>query len=135
MADGTDKPVESLRIGSEVWNPLTRKPARAVDVVRGPENKNLWEVLAGEMSVIVTEDHPFQTKRGWKQARELVKDDLLLGDGSDKKVNSVRRLAMRADQIVWNLELEGDDVRSTFCLGQRDSHRRPENSEKTERRA
>ncbi|MEY2986783.1 MAG: hypothetical protein RJB13_304 [Pseudomonadota bacterium] len=106
MADGTDRKVTELSLGEFVYNPVTKMPAKIVKLTIGPEFKPLIQVTVDGKLVKVTDSHPFMTKRGWVQARDLTTQDLVRsGRGDYKAVNSVRIGA--SGRTVANLALEG----------------------------
>lgn len=57
MADGSTKPIELIRSGDQIWNPL-RGAARTVGrLVKGPENEPLLRITGSAGSILVTKTH------------------------------------------------------------------------------
>mgnify|MGYP001547955668 CR=1 FL=1 len=108
MADGKDKLISELKVGDQVWNPVTKAKVWVNEVISGPEKKAMYEVgYAGKGFMVVTAKHPFETKAGLKQAHELTKADQMLG--SDGRFHSVSHLKVRPvdpKAVVWNLKLD-----------------------------
>lgn len=106
MADGTDRLVTQLSLGEYVYNPVTQKPSKIVKLTIGPEFKPLIHVTVGNNTVKVTDSHPFMTKRGWVQAKNLSTQDWVRsGQGHFEPVKFVRLGA--TGRTVANLALEG----------------------------
>ncbi|NBV51242.1 hypothetical protein EBR78_08510 [bacterium] len=109
MADGQEKLVSEIMEDDYVFNPHYQTGVRVRKVVKGPEQKSLYEVQLGKNSIQVTEDHPFLTQRGWVQALALKKGDQLMGEGPGKQVTRVEKLKYLGPQDVWNFELDTED--------------------------
>jgi hypothetical protein len=106
MADGTEKRVTQLKNGEFVFNPITGKPARIVKLVAGPEFKPLIHVSVDGRVVKVTETHPFMTKRGWVQAKNMkVGDEVRSTGGGYLPVTQVS--LGESGRMVVNLALDG----------------------------
>ena len=117
MADGSERLITRLKIGEFVYNPVTKRPTRIEKLTIGPEFKPLIEVSVGGRVVKVTDSHPFMTRRGWIEARNLKQgEDLLIGDGLYSPVTSLR--IGEAGRTVANLALEGgaDQAELHFVL-------------------
>jgi hypothetical protein len=107
VAGGLPKRADLVRAGDELWNPVTRRPAKVLRVVKGPEQEGLVEIVAGKRRSKVSADHPMVTRRGLKAARDVVRgDELRLADGSFAKVRTVRQLAPKEGQMVYNFVLD-----------------------------
>lgn len=106
MADGSDRKITHLKKGEFVFNPVTQLPAKIVKLTIGPEMKHLLNVKVGQRMVKVTDTHPFMTRRGWVQAKDLRKgEEILNGKNSFDAVQSVE--LGEFGRTVVNLALEG----------------------------
>ena len=106
MSDGSDRLITELRMGEFVYNPVTKMPARITKLTIGPELKPLINVSVGGRVVKVTDTHPFMTRRGWIQAKNLKKTDQVLS--GNKIYLPVTALELGASgRTVANLALEG----------------------------
>jgi predicted phage terminase large subunit-like protein len=75
MADGTDRRVDSIRIGEFV---MTRKGPRRVVMSGKSGNPNAQvRISYGASGLTATEDHPIFTSRGWVPAGEVREGDVL----------------------------------------------------------
>jgi hypothetical protein len=110
MADGKDRPVETIAAGDLVYNPLTGRGQRVASVRKGYEGKPLVEVGYGGRTISVTENHPFVVKgKELRQARHLVEGDEVLGaDGRFHAITTLRPLKEEPYAWVHNLALESD---------------------------
>jgi hypothetical protein len=109
MANGTEKLVSQIGENEWLYNPHYKAPVRVKSVVKGPENKPLFEVSYNDQKIVVTEDHPFLTRTGWVQAMELKAGSILIGAGTGLKVKKVRQLPYQKAEDVWNFELDTED--------------------------
>jgi hypothetical protein len=106
MADGSDRLITQLKMGEFVFNPVTKQPAKITKLTIGPELKHLLNVRVGERVVKVTDTHPFMTRRGWVQAKELKKgEEVLTGQKKFLPVQSVE--LGEFGRTVVNLALDG----------------------------
>jgi hypothetical protein len=106
MADGSDRLITQLKMGEFVFNPVTKMPAKITKLTIGPELKHLLNVRVGERVVKVTDSHPFMTRRGWVQAKDLKKgEEVLSGQKHFLPVKSVE--LGEFGRTVVNLALEG----------------------------
>jgi len=130
MGDGvTSKMITSINQGDYVWNPVKKKPVRVRKIVQGPELKPLFEIGYGPYRTHVTEEHPMVLQKSVngsfhktalnssgeslnatvRIASEVTIDDKILGaDGQFHQVSVVRKLPLKANQYVINLELDGE---------------------------
>ncbi len=110
MADGSERVASTIRAGDWLWNPKLKKGQAVKRVIAGPEALNLIRVEAGDLSVLVTTEHPFLTRDGLKSAKSIVAGDILI-DGSELRVVSSAGPQLRAQgeapPEVWNFELQG----------------------------
>ena len=108
MADGREKLVSKISENDLIWNPLYQSPVRVIKVVKGPEKKALYQLRVAKNRLVVTEDHPFLTQRGWVRADELDTKDLIMGEGLGKQILSVKKLSYKKPVDVFNFELDTD---------------------------
>ncbi|MCX6101747.1 MAG: Hint domain-containing protein [Proteobacteria bacterium] len=106
MADGREKLVSKISENDLIWNPLYQSPVKVIKVVKGPEKKALYQLRVAKNRLVVTEDHPFLTQRGWVRADELDTKDLIMGEGLGKQILSVKKLSYK--KPVFNFELDTD---------------------------
>ncbi|MBM3382763.1 MAG: hypothetical protein FJY29_10020 [Betaproteobacteria bacterium] len=106
MADGSDRLITQLKMGEFVFNPVTKLPAKITKLTIGPELKHLLNVRVGDRVVKVTDSHPFMTRRGWVQAKDLKKGvEILRAQKAFLPVQSVE--LGEFGRTVVNLALEG----------------------------
>jgi hypothetical protein len=110
MADGSSRRIADIREGAMVWNPLRRAGQRVVRVEAGPERIPMFEVAYHGRAVKVTETHPFLTRTGVKQAKELAAGDQVVGENRAFYPVTVRKLPVTPGQQVWNFKLEAPDA-------------------------
>ena len=108
MADGREKLVSEVSENDLIWNPLYQSPVKVIKVVKGPEKKALYQLRVAKNRLVVTEDHPFLTQRGWVRADELDTKDLIMGEGLGKQILSVKKLSYKKPVDVFNFELDTD---------------------------
>ncbi|HYX37836.1 MAG TPA: hypothetical protein VE954_32435, partial [Oligoflexus sp.] len=113
MADGTDRPVSSIRQGDLVWNPRLQKVSRVARVIAGPEKFPLLRVITNYGAVEVTGEHPFLTSTGLRKAHQLLKDETIInGSRHEIVLEIVSKMPETSAELptVWNLSLEGSDL-------------------------
>jgi hypothetical protein len=109
MANGGTKNAENIEVGDMVFNPATGKPQKVASTRHGYEGGRLIEVGYQGKSVHVTQNHPFMTKSGLKQARHLTKlDQVRASNGEYHQVTTLKQLAEEPYIWVHNLALEAD---------------------------
>lgn len=108
MADGREKLVSKISENDLIWNPLYQAPVKVTKVVKGPEKKALYQLRVAKNRLVVTEDHPFLTQRGWVRTDELSTKDLIMGEGLGKQILSVKKLSYKKPVDVFNFELDTD---------------------------
>lgn len=111
---GVTAPIETLRPGDWIWNPLAQSYRHITKVVAGPEKKPTIRLLVGKRDLTVTETHPMRTPAGYVMARELKAGDPLLLDGQWLSLDRIE--AAPSGLTVWNLEMEpnSDDDQLAF---------------------
>lgn len=82
MADGTWKPIKSVRVGDKVicFDPKTMKPSVTTVIHQyvKPAQKPVYKIITSSgRSVIATQDHKFRTNQGWQEVREFTKNTLV----------------------------------------------------------
>lgn len=84
------RPIESLKVGDRVLTPAGSEPVSATM----QSFNSLLKVTIGSRELLVTENHPFLTQRGWVSAGALQRDDYcvrVLFDNSDRKAAEHRQ--------------------------------------------
>lgn len=130
MADGSQKEIQDIAAGEQVYNPLTKTAAKVINVIQGPERLPLMEVTVGSTTLRMTTLHPvlvfsspeevgmtsIALVEGNRDAGRLVQaidlkvgDLLLLADGSKAPISSIVRPEVEEGQFVYNLVLESTD--------------------------
>ncbi|HLG54017.1 MAG TPA: Hint domain-containing protein [Vicinamibacterales bacterium] len=114
MADGSRKRAIDVRLGDHVIGDAGGRTAIVMDRVLGWEDReDCVRISAGELSVIVTQDHPMIGPRGIVRAADVRPGTELRTRGGVVRVSAVERFRYR-DRVV-NLELRplrpatGDD--------------------------
>ena len=109
MANGLEKAISEVRAGDKVWNPALKKALTVEEVVKGPEKDELYVLGFSGKLVTVTKKHPFVTKSGAKQARDLtLNDEVQDSKGEFHKLEVLRKKAADKNQEVWNLVISAD---------------------------
>ncbi len=109
MADRSTKPIEKIKEGDLVLNPVTGQAAKVIDFTGGPEEIPMIELGYDNSLVHVTVSHVFPTKSGLKQAQQLSLSDEIKGsDGQYRALTTLKRLPLADRQYVWNFSLESD---------------------------
>jgi hypothetical protein len=107
MADGTTKPVETIRSGDLVMavNALSGEAkASQVLAVHTPYRVEKFLVINGKTRM--TENHPVLRNGAWTAAGEITEGDVLTGrDGRVIPVRSVD--VVWEDAMVYNFQVEG----------------------------
>jgi hypothetical protein len=108
MADGKDQVIALISKGDFIYNPATRRPAKVVEVVKGPEaDKAMYEIAFAGRKVLVTETHPMPVMGALKQAKAVTTADYMYDEmGIIHRVEAVKALPLNAKQVVINLRLE-----------------------------
>jgi hypothetical protein len=106
MADGNDRRIDTVKVGDQVYNPLTGKNYPVTRITQGPEKRALLTVVTDEGSVQVTSKHPFLLVDGIKTADALVVGDrIATAPGRWGQVRSLRLSTEAPRDWVWNLEI------------------------------
>jgi len=110
MADMSLRKIENIVKGDQVWNPILKKSAVVVGVIRGPEaDKPMYTVGYGDNKTTVTGNHPFTTKSGLKTANSLTKlDHILVAKGEYKKITILKKNPIDPNAYVHNIKIMGD---------------------------
>ena len=102
-------PIESLRAGDRVWNPLRQAYQTITEVVAGPEHKALLILELESSRLAVTDTHPMKTPQGYVQAKQLKTGDRLLWNGHWLPLTRISTETRDAGETVWNLKFEASD--------------------------
>ncbi|MBR0226437.1 MAG: glycohydrolase toxin TNT-related protein [Thermoguttaceae bacterium] len=112
MADGSRRPIESLRPGDVVLAAAhlapesTPAPAKVVRFFDNGE-KTVVRLIVGAQELVCTPEHPFYVLgKGWVRADALVEGELCL-NAAGERVAFVSREAIAETRRVYNIEVEG----------------------------
>ena len=116
MADGTTKPVESIRAGDAVlgYDQTLGQliPTKVVSTMK-PFTTDHYFVINGRLKV--TESHPILQGANWTTAVDLKVGDVVAGDGSGLSVFKIVRIDEEA--LVYNFQVElGTYVAAGFIV-------------------
>lgn len=105
MADGSTKPIETVRAGDQViaYSDLTTnlKTSEVVSV-HAPYNVEYYFII--NKQIRITENHPVMSNGSWISVGELKVGDVLLEDsGSDLQIYSIERIEEKA--MVYNIQV------------------------------
>ena len=105
----SSKLVKELKVGDQVWNPLTKKEATITNVSIGPEQLPMLVIKTDDRQLEVTTEHPMPTQRGLVMAQFLlVHDRIQYGDGSEHEVVAVRSVVESSAKKVRNFMINPD---------------------------
>lgn len=108
MASGQTVAVEDIRVGDMIVSPQTGGALRIASVVEGPEALPLVHIIAGDLSVRVTEAHVVLTQEGLKRAKDLTAEDSIVDEkGSYHAIDRLEPIPPEIDQRVINFVVEG----------------------------
>ena len=117
LADGTEKSISALEGYEIIWNPILQKGQRISKLIRGPEEKPMYRIKAANVSLDVTETHPFPTPFGIKKASELeIYDQIMIANNSFVSIVAIEEVEVANKPVVWNLSLEGGDSDSEHMV-------------------
>jgi hypothetical protein len=120
MANGEHMPAGDVRADDLVWNPALKQVTRIASVVRGPEPFPLIKIRSAAGEVAVTEGHPVATRAGVKLAKDVTKEDQVLGeDGAFHQVELAAPMPVEEGQEVVNFTFDraGDARDDELMLG------------------
>jgi type II secretory pathway pseudopilin PulG len=135
MADGSKAPIENIKKGDLVWNPLTKKPALVKKGVKGPEEFIMYAFMVNGEEVKVTKTHPMLTDRGTLKAEDVRADDRMLWkSGELLEIESIT--TYKTENDVYNLflvsedgkDIEGAVIANGVITGDLDMQQKLENS-------
>jgi|GEM_PF-2791576 len=110
MADGSQRPIEMIRDGEKVWNPVLRRPVTVERITSGPEDAAMVRVTVAGHTVDVTSEHPFLTPSGLVRADNLAVGDVVVADGgSVKTIGQIERVGSMRKPVVYNLAVAASD--------------------------
>lgn len=107
--------VQTLQKGDYVYNPITDRRQKLVEVVAGPEEQDLFRFSFNDSELVVTYDHPMTTKRGVVMAAEVTANDQILIEGNKWVAATIETLPSHG-QTVYNFVLEGDHQRQNHMI-------------------
>jgi hypothetical protein len=119
MGDGTEKSIIDIHKGDLVWNPKTKLAQGVSFMSIGSEREPMLRVGMGGRFVEVTQTHPFYTRRGWLQAKNLRTGmQVWDADNSFRRLDLVEVMQSLVFPTVINLALNGveSEVNSHFVL-------------------
>ncbi len=103
----TYKKIEEFSAGETVWNPVTKKAVKILNISEGPERKALVVLKTDGATLRASTEHPMFMARGWRQAQEIRSGDILQDSAGEKvKVRKVSRERPTAGLSVINFILE-----------------------------
>lgn len=108
MANGDMVAVEDIRVGDMIVSPQTGQSSRIASVIEGPEPLPLIHIIAGDLSVRVTEAHIVLTQEGLKRARDLTTHDSIMDEkGAYHPIDRLERIPPEIGQRVINFVVDG----------------------------
>jgi hypothetical protein len=108
MASGDMVAVEDLRVGDMILSPQTGGALRIASVIEGPEALPLVRIIAGDLSVRVTQTHIVLTQEGLKRAEDLSSDDSIVDEkGEYHAIDRLEPIPPEIGQRVINFVIEG----------------------------
>lgn len=88
--------IEEITVGDEVmsYNEKTSKTEwKEITQTSSTEKEDLIEIDTGEEKLLVTDEHPIYTQRGWVLAKNLTEEDYVLTYGTKfKKIKKIKRI-------------------------------------------
>jgi hypothetical protein len=106
MADNQEKPIEQIRIGDIVFNPVTGRNSKVVNTWAGIEDIMYKISTKDGSSIIVSGFHPMVTSKGVVPAMNLgAKRYLITTDGNQKEIMMLTRIG-EVIQKIYNLDLD-----------------------------
>ena len=109
MSDGSLKPIEKIRVGDQVLNPLLKQAQAVERVMEGFEKEALIEYGYADHKARVSQKHPVLTDSGMKQARALtLADKVMDANGEFHSLEHINELPIQSGQIVINLKLRSN---------------------------
>lgn len=101
MEDGSKRKVKDIHIGEKV-RAVNGEICTVGDILRGTEQRLFCITSAGKKEILVTEDHPFVTRKGGKPAIALCyEDELLMEDGSYERIDGA--FPVEKEFVVYSL--------------------------------
>ena len=107
MGNGQLRPVQHIRPGDLVWNPVRQQAFPVDEVIRGPEKQPLWMIRTAHHRLLVTADHPLPTSSGLRQAQQLRAGERVRTVDGWQTVTAAGQQPSPPEQAVWNLSLVG----------------------------
>lgn len=104
-------PIEKIKIGDEVlsYNESNLKMEwKEVTQTSSTEKENLIEIDTGEEKLLVTDDHPVYTQRGWVLAKNLTENDILLTYRMEfKNTKSIKKIKKKTK--VYDITIKDNE--------------------------
>lgn len=121
MADGSKKPIETVKEGDQVKGKDGVNTVKKL-VVRNHDVLHLHDINGGALSL--TADHPVMTTKGWraiaynaqikkyglKEVKTLEVGDVLITANGEVPVTSIKAKESVRNGVTYNLTLEGDET-------------------------
>lgn len=105
MADGSQKPINMIRIGDMVMS--KDAPQLVRNVWQGTEEHMMCIELRNGFRIILTENHPVKTTTEMKRASEIDEnDEILISNGEKCKIASIS--CIEYNERVYNLDISGN---------------------------
>jgi hypothetical protein len=111
MSDGSQKRIDEVMIGEKVIANPSSEQLTVVNVWTGSEDKPCFRFSAGELTILVTGDHPMITDSGLRKASLVTLQDKLLTENGYVEITSIT--VEPYEGRVYNLDLGEDDESAT----------------------
>jgi hypothetical protein len=106
MQDGTQKRIDSIRLGEVVQSNNFKEGQKVMDIVTGnEENPCLKITTQSNFSIVVTDQHPICRSNGFCFAKEVKVGDFIQTQSGLEEVSNITE--EKYEGIVYNLKLEG----------------------------
>lgn len=107
MADGTEKPIETIQSGDVILEALTGQPAKVIGVKTRAHDVNKWVfALDKKVHPYITEEHPFYNENNELCAISELASELAPWLGPIKIVEVQNKTKIKEAVTVYNLMLE-----------------------------
>lgn len=108
LADGRSIPIEHIRMGEQIANPLNYSDGLTVEnIFRGLESDKLIQLEYGKDSkLVLTPEHPVYTTKGVFLASKLKEGDQVLAeDSAPVALTKVSLYSSKQPEMVYNLSV------------------------------
>lgn len=106
MADGTQKKIKEIEIGQKVLG-TEQKACEVRNIIRGKEDMLIGITLESCKEILLTQDHPFKTKKGIVAAIDLKFGDEILTENGYKTITGAR--LVKGDFNVCSIDISPSD--------------------------